>query len=176
MAIKTPLKMGNPLLYQISKPLTVDQFNSKKLAALITDLQDTMAHYQGAGIAAPQIGVLKRVIVFGFEQNPRYPKAEPVPKTILINPQFEILSQDTEDMWEGCLSVPGLRGVVKRFNQIRYWGFNTDGQKIERCATGFHAKVIQHECDHLDGILFPQRLTDLGQFGFESELTDVLSL
>jgi peptide deformylase len=160
--------MGDPRLLQISEPIT--EFGSPELLQLIADMQDTMAALNGAGIAAPQIGVLKRVVIFGFEFNERYPDAEAVPFTVLCNPAIQPLSDMTEDGWEGCLSVPGMRGVVPRFRDIRYTGFDQDGVRFEREVTGFHARVVQHECDHLDGILYPRRIRDMTQFGF----TDVL--
>jgi peptide deformylase len=160
--------MGDPRLLQISEPIT--EFSSPELLQLIADMQDTMAALNGAGIAAPQIGVLKRVVIFGFEFNERYPDAEAVPFTVLCNPAIQPLSDMTEDGWEGCLSVPGMRGVVPRFRDIRYTGFDQDGVRFEREVTGFHARVVQHECDHLDGILYPRRIRDMTQFGF----TDVL--
>ena len=166
--IRDVLRMGDPRLLQVSEPVT--GFGSPELLQLLADLQDTMAALNGAGIAAPQIGVLKRVVIFGFEHNERYPDAEPVPSTVLCNPVIEPLSDVIEDGWEGCLSVPGMRGVVPRFRDIRYAGFDQHGVRIEREATGFHARVVQHECDHLDGILYPMRIRDMTQFGF----TDVM--
>jgi len=160
--------MGDPRLLQVSAP--VASFGTPELAELLLDLKDTMAAQSGAGIAAPQIGVLQRVVIFGFEHNERYPDAEAVPFTVLCNPVIEPLSDALEEGWEGCLSVPGMRGVVPRFRDIRYAGFDENGQRFEREVTGFHARVVQHECDHLDGILYPRRIRDLTQFGF----TDVL--
>ena len=160
--------MGDPRLLQVSEP--VAEFGTSALLDLLADMQDTMAAQDGAGIAAPQIGVLKRIVIFGFEHNERYPEAEPVPFTVLCNPVIEPLSDVLEDGWEGCLSVPGMRGVVPRFRDIRYAGFDQHGRRFEREATGFHARVVQHECDHLDGILYPRRIRDMTQFGF----TDVL--
>jgi peptide deformylase len=160
--------MGDPRLLQVSAP--VDGFGTPQLDQLLQDLQDTMAAVNGAGIAAPQIGVLQRVVIFGFERNERYPDAEAVPFTVLCNPVIEPLSDVLEEGWEGCLSVPGLRGVVPRWRDIRYSGFDAGGNRFEREVTGFHARVVQHECDHLDGILYPRRIRDLTQFGF----TDVL--
>ena len=160
--------MGDPRLLQVSEPVT--EFGSPELLQLLADMQDTMAALNGAGIAAPQVGVLKRVVIFGFEHNERYPDAEPVPFTVLCNPVIEALSDEIEDGWEGCLSVPGMRGVVPRFRDVRYTGFDQHGVRFEREATGFHARVAQHECDHLDGILYPLRIRDMTQFGF----TDVL--
>ena len=170
MAARKVLKMGNPLLLQVARPVT--EFNTPALDQLVADLFDTMAAEDGAGLAAPQIGVGLRVVIFGLEANPRYPNVEPVPTTVLINPRIEVLDPTLEEDWEGCLSVPGLQGLVPRYRQIRYRGFDAQGQPILREAAGFHARVVQHECDHLDGILYPQRIRDLRQFGFESELAD----
>jgi len=169
MVARVVLKMGDRRLLETAKPVTA--FATAELDALVDDLMDTMRAEDGAGLAAPQIGVALRVVVFGFETNVRYPDAEPVPQTVLINPLIEPLSDEREAGWEGCLSVPGLRGVVSRYARIRYRGHDPQGVPIEREAHGFHARVVQHECDHLDGILYPQRLTDMRLFGF----TDVLS-
>lgn len=160
--------MGDPLLLQ--KALAVEQFDTPELFALIQDMHDTMAALDGAGIAAPQIGVSLRVVIFGVGKNPRYPDAEQVPYTVLINPTLNPLGDAMEDGWEGCLSVPGLRGVVPRYARLQYSGFDQYGNPIDRMASGFHARVVQHECDHLDGILYPMRIRDLSQFGY----TDVL--
>jgi peptide deformylase len=168
MAIKRVLKMGDPVLYRAAEPVT--EFNTVELDTLITDMFDTMAAQNGAGLAAPQIGVSQRVVIFGIEANPRYPGMQPVPTTVLINPQIEFLTADTDDAWEGCLSVPGLRGVVTRYTHLRYKGFDQRGTPIEREAQGFHARVVQHECDHLDGILYPMRLKDARLFGYEDVL------
>lgn len=168
MAVRTILKMGDPRLLEVSKP--VQAFDTPELHALIEDLFDTMAAQTGAGLAAPQIGVLQRVVVFGVEKNERYPDVEEVPTTILINPVIQPLGRKTEDDWEGCLSVPGMRGLVPRFTRIRYSGFTPTGERFEREASGFHARVVQHECDHLDGILYPRRIRDLRMFGFEEAL------
>jgi len=168
MAVREVIKIGNPLLLQVSEPVT--NFNSPELEALISDMFDTMADLNGAGLAAPQIGVLKRVVIFGIEENPRYPDAEPVPATILINPVIKPLGRATEDDWEGCLSVPDMRGLVPRYTRIRYSGVDQFGQPIDRKVSGFHARVVQHECDHLDGILYPQRIRDMRMFGLESEI------
>lgn len=168
MAIKRVLKMGDPVLYRVAEPVT--DFNTTELDTLIADMFDTMAAQNGAGLAAPQIGVSRRVVIFGIEVNARYPGVEPVPTTVLINPQIEILTTDTDDAWEGCLSVPGLRGVVTRYTQLRYKGFDQHGAPIEREAQGFHARVVQHECDHLDGVLYPMRLKDVRLFGYEDAL------
>jgi peptide deformylase len=159
--------MGHPVLGKIAEPVT--QFGPG-LQALLQDMKDTMAAQNGAGLAAPQIGVSERVVIFGVDRNPRYPDAEEVPFTVLVNPRIEFLSNEVEEGWEGCLSVPGLRGVVPRFTRLRYTGFDEHGQPIDRVAEGFHARVVQHECDHLDGILYPQRMADMARFGF----TDVL--
>lgn len=168
MPVKPVLRMGDPLLLQ--KAAEVTTFDTPELHALIQDMHDTMAAMDGAGIAAPQIGVSLRVVIFGVGANPRYPDAEQVPYTILINPTLTPLSEDMEDGWEGCLSVPGIRGVVPRYTQLHYRGFDPQGNVIDRVASGFHARVVQHECDHLDGILYPMRIRDLSRFGF----TDVL--
>jgi peptide deformylase len=160
--------MGDPRLLEIAQP--VDTFDTPGLHALVADLMDTMHAEDGAGLAAPQIGVGLRVVVFGFESNPRYPEAEAVPKTVLLNPRLEPLANDQDEDWEGCLSVPGLRGVVPRYTRIRYSGFDPYGIPIEREACAFHARVVQHECDHLDGILYPQRMTDMRRFGFTAAL------
>ena len=168
MAIRRVLKMGDPLLFQVATPVMA--FDTPELHALITDMLDTMAALDGAGIAAPQIGVSQRVVIFGIEKNPRYPDAEPVPTTVLINPVLEILTPETEDGWEGCLSVPGMRGVVSRATKLRYSGFDQYGKPFMREVNGFHARVVQHECDHLDGTLYPMRITDLRQFGYTDTL------
>ncbi len=168
MAIKRVLKMGDPVLYRVAEPVT--DFNTAELNTLIVDMFDTMAALNGAGLAAPQIGVSLRVVIFGIEANPRYPGVEPVPTTVLINPQIEFLTPETDDAWEGCLSVPGLRGVVTRCTHLRYKGFDQHGAPIEREAQGFHARVVQHECDHLDGVLYPMRLKDVRLFGYEDAL------
>ena len=168
MAIKRVLKMGDPILYRVAEPVT--EFNTTELDTLIADMFDTMAAQNGAGLAAPQIGVSRRVVIFGIEANPRYPDMEPVPTTVLINPKIEFLTSDTDDAWEGCLSVPGLRGVVTRCTQLRYKGFDQHGVPIEREVQAFHARVVQHECDHLDGVLYPMRLADVRLFGYEDVL------
>lgn len=166
--IRPVLRMGDPRLLRVSRPVTA--FGTAELAALITDMRDTMAHLDGAGLAAPQIGVDLRVVIFGGEANPRYPEAPVVPDTVLINPVLTPLSAEEEDGWEGCLSVPGLRGLVPRWTRLHYRGFDAAGKLIEREASGFHARVVQHECDHLDGILYPMRIRDMTQFGFTAEL------
>lgn len=168
MAIKLILRLGDPRLFQSASEIT--EFNTPELDALIEDLFDTMAAEDGAGLAAPQIGVGSRVVIFGFEDNPRYPDKNAVPKTVLINPQITALSGEKEDGWEGCLSVPGMRGMVKRYTHIRYTGFDASGTAINVSAAGFHARVVQHECDHLDGIIYTQRLTNQKKFGFTDEL------
>jgi peptide deformylase len=166
--IRPVLRMGDPLLLQVSKPIA--QFNTPELKDLLQDMRDTMAHLNGAGLAAPQIGVLLRVVIFGVKSNPRYPDAEEVPDTVLINPVLEPLSDEIEEGWEGCLSVPGMRGLVPRYTQLRYSGYDENGGKFERTVNGFHARVVQHEVDHLDGILYPRRIRDLTQFGFNEAL------
>ncbi len=168
MAIKPVLKMGEPVLLEVAKP--VDQFDTPELHALIQDMQDTMAHLNGAGLAAPQIGVSLQVVIFGFEKNQRYPDADEVPFTVLINPKLTPLSDEQEDGLEGCLSVPGMRGMVPRYANLRYQGVDQYGAAIDRTVSGFHARVVQHECDHLQGILYPMRIKDFRLFGF----TDVL--
>ena len=168
MTVRRVLKMGDPLLFQVAEP--VQTFDTPELHALIGDMFDTMAALNGAGLAAPQIGVSRRVVIFGVEANPRYPDAEPVPTTVLINPVIEVLTQLTEDGWEGCLSVPGMRGLVSRYTRLRYTGFDQHGKPLTREAHGFHARVVQHECDHLDGILYPMRLKDIRLFGYEDAL------
>jgi len=161
--------MGDPALLRVSEP--VREFDSAQLRELLADMRDTMAALQGAGLAAPQIGVPMRVVIFGTgTPNPRYPDAEVVPPTVLINPQLEPLAEQIEDGWEGCLSVPGMRGLVPRYTHIRYHGVDEFGRGLDRRVSGFHARVVQHEVDHLDGILYPMRITDLRRFGFEEEL------
>jgi peptide deformylase len=161
--------MGDPRLTQIAQPIA--EFDTPELHALIAELLATMAAEDGAGLAAPQIGEPWRVVVFGVESNPRYPQAEPVPQTVLINPEITPLSEAQEEDWEGCLSVPGMRGWVPRYTHVRYRGFDPFGASIDRNASQFHARVVQHECDHLDGILYPQRIRDLSRFGFIEELS-----
>ena len=168
MAIREVLKMGDPRLLAVALP--VRQFGTAELENLLGDMRDTMKELNGAGLAAPQIGVGLRVVIFGMEHNPRYPEADPVPYTVLINPPLTALDDVMEDGWEGCLSVPGMRGVVPRFKHLRYTGFDAAGSPIDRTVNDFHARVVQHEVDHLDGILYPRRIRDLTQFGF----TDVL--
>ena len=168
MAIQKILKMGDPRLYQSSEP--VDEFKTPELEALINDMFDTMEANDGAGLAAPQIGIFQRVVIFSVEANPRYPDAETVPRTILINPEIKRLGQETETGWEGCLSIPGMRGAVTRPSHIRYSGYDETGRRFMREVTGFHARVVQHEVDHLDGILYPMRIEDIRQFGYEDQL------
>lgn len=162
--IRPVLKMGNPSLLSVAAP--VERFGTPELAALLADMRDTMEHLNGAGLAAPQIGVGLRVVIFGVKRNPRYPGVEAVPDTVLINPVIEPLSDDVEEGWEGCLSVPGMRGLVPRYTSLRYSGRDESGKPFAREATGFHARVVQHECDHLDGILYPMRIPDLRNFGY----------
>ena len=168
MSVREILKMGDPRLLRIAKP--VEAFGSAELDALIGDMFETMHAANGAGLAAPQIGVDLALVIFGFGQNQRYPDAPPVPETVLINPVVTPLDDVEEDGWEGCLSVPGLRGVVPRWARIRYTGFDARGGRIEREAAGFHARVVQHECDHLIGRLYPTRMRDLSRFGYTSVL------
>jgi peptide deformylase len=166
--IRDVLRMGDARLWQKSAP--VEAFGTPELARLLEDLRDTMAALNGAGLAAPQIAVPLQVVVFGIEHNPRYPDAEPVPYTELVNPVITPLSDTMEEGWEGCLSVPGLRGIVPRYTEIRYEGFDPSGRPIRREVNSFHARVVQHECDHLFGILYPMRMRDFTRFGF----TDIL--
>jgi peptide deformylase len=166
--VRDVLKMGDPRLLVRSRE--VADVRSPGIAALLADLRDTMRAQNGAGLAAPQIGVPLRVVIFGVSHNPRYPEAEPVPYTELVNPVLSDLSDEMEEGWEGCLSVPGLRGVVPRHRRLRYRGLDPAGNVIERDVEGFHARVVQHECDHLDGILYPMRVRDFARFGF----TDIL--
>lgn len=168
MAVREILKMGDPRLLKVAEH--VSAFDTPELHELIADLKETMAAAQGAGLAAPQIGVDLAVVIFGFGRSQRYPDAPPVPETVLINPVITPLSDATEEGWEGCLSVPGLRGVVPRYARIRYTGFDQFGQPIDREAEGFHARVVQHECDHLIGTLYPMRVRDFSRFGFTSVL------
>jgi peptide deformylase len=168
MAVREILRMGHPVLLQQAEP--VAQFNTPELAQLLEDMHDTMIAANGAGLAAPQIGVSLQVVVFGVKENPRYPDADQVPYTILINPLITPLKEEVEEGWEGCLSVPGLRGVVSRYSHIRYTGFDPQGNAIDRTVQGFHARVVQHECDHLIGVLYPMRMRDLRQLGYTSVL------
>jgi peptide deformylase len=169
MAIRPVLRMGDPRLLRLSDQVL--EFDTPALHALLADMQDTMASLDGAGLAAPQIGEPWRVVIFGTDApNPRYPDAEIVPRTVLINPALTLLGTQMEDGWEGCLSVPGMRGLVSRYRQLRYRGVDQHGRTIERHVSGFHARVVQHEVDHLDGILYPMRMRDMSQFGFAEEL------
>jgi peptide deformylase len=165
--IRDVLRMGDPRLWQVSLP--VKTFGTE-LQLLLQDMRDTMAHLNGAGLAAPQIGVGLRVVIFGVTANPRYPDVEEVPQTVLINPEITPLAAEEEEAWEGCLSVPGMRGVVPRWQRVRYQGFDENGQLFSREVAGFHARVVQHECDHLDGVLYPMRIRDFTRFGFIEEL------
>ena len=168
------LRMGDPRLQRVAKP--VEQFDTPELHQLIADMFETMRAAGGVGLAAPQIGVDLRVVIFGFESSDRYPDAPPVPQTVLINPVLTPLDEAIAEDWEGCLSVPGLRGFVPRYTQLRYTGFDPQGNVIDRIAENFHARVVQHECDHLDGILYPQRIRDLTKFGFNDVLFPGLDL
>ena len=168
--IREVLRMGDPRLLRVAQP--VSAFATPQLAALLQDMRDTMAHLDGAGLAAPQIGVDLRVVIFSGISNPRYPDAPNVADTVLINPELVPLSAEEEEGWEGCLSVPGLRGWVPRWKYLRYAGFDETGRRFERTVDGFHARVVQHECDHLDGVLYPMRIRDFRLFGF----TDVLNI
>jgi peptide deformylase len=168
MAIREVLKMGDPRLLAVSAPVAA--FGTPELEALLGDMRDTMRDLNGAGLAAPQIGVNLRVVIFGVEANPRYPDAEEVPYTVLINPELTAIGEEMEEGWEGCLSVPGMRGLVPRYRQLRYTGFDPQGERIDRTVSDFHARVVQHEVDHLDGILYPRRIRDLTQFGYTDTL------
>ncbi|MES2204058.1 MAG: peptide deformylase [Pseudomonadota bacterium] len=170
MAIKEVLRLGDQRLLRIADPINDITLEQTFLKQLYQDMVDSMKHYGGVGIAAPQIGVNARVILFGFDKNPRYPEEASIPETFLINPTYTVQTEETEAGLEGCLSVPGLRGSVRRFTKIRYSGYSINNEKIERTASGFHARVIQHECDHLDGILYPFKIDDYAQFGFEDLL------
>ena len=170
MAVRIVLKMGDPRLLERAR--AVDVFDTPELHALLADMQDTVAAMDGAGLAAPQIAVGLQVVIFGVADNPRYPDAETVPQTVLINPTLMQLDDEIEEGWEGCLSVPGLRGVVPRFKRVRYQGYDQYGNAIDRSVEGFHARVVQHECDHLIGVLYPMRIRDFSRFGF----TEVLFL
>lgn len=166
--IREVLRMGDPRLLRIAEPVAA--FGTPELEALLADMRATMIHLDGAGLAAPQIGVNLRLVIFGFEHNERYPDADAVPYTELCNPVLEFIGEEMEDGWEGCLSVPGLRGLVPRHTRLRYRGFDPQGKPIDRTVSGFHARVVQHECDHLDGILYPRRIRDLTKFGYTREL------
>lgn len=171
--IREVLRMGDPRLLRIAQP--VMEFGTPGLIRLLTDMRDTMAHLDGAGLAAPQIGVDLRVVIFGGSPNPRYPEAPNVPDTVLVNPVLVPLSEEEQEGWEGCLSVPGLRAWVPRWQHLRYAGFDETGRRFEREVDGFHARVVQHECDHLDGVLYPMRVKDMRRFGFVEELLASLS-
>lgn len=166
--VRDVLKMGDPVLLQVARP--VQAFDTPELAALLEDMRDTMAAMDGAGLAAPQIGVSLQVVIFGVGANPRYPDAEAVPYTELLNPVLEPVGDAVEEGWEGCLSVPGMRGLVPRWASLRYRGFTPTGEPVDRTVSGFHARVVQHECDHLMGILYPMRIRDLRLFGFSEAL------
>ncbi len=168
MPIRNVLKMGDPVLLQRASPVL--QFDTPELHALLVDMQETMTSLNGAGLAAPQIGVSQQVVIFGVGRNPRYPNAEEVPYTVLINPHLEPIGEATEDGWEGCLSVPGMRGLVPRYQQLRYRGVDQFGRSLDRTVSDFHARVVQHEVDHLLGILYPMRIHDLRNFGFSDTL------
>ena len=173
MTVRKVLKMGDPGLFQRSA--VVEVINSDEIRALIQDMFDTMKAMEGAGLAAPQIGVNKRIVIFGIDQNPRYPEAETIDTTVLINPVIEVLDNQIEEDWEGCLSVPGMRGCVPRFRKIRYRGIGENGDPINREVEGFHARVVQHEVDHLDGVLYPMRMTNLALFGYNDAFSDDLA-
>jgi peptide deformylase len=166
--IREILRMGDPRLLEVASPVTA--FGTRELSQLLEDMRDTMAHEDGAGLAAPQIGVPLQVVIFGSANNPRYPDAPAVPQTVLINPELTPIGDEEQEGWEGCLSVPGMRGVVPRWNHLRYAGFDAAGVRFERTVEGFHARVVQHEVDHLLGVLYPQRIRDMRRFGF----TDVM--
>jgi len=166
--IREVLRMGDPRLLRVAQP--VQRFGTPELRELVADMLDTMRALSGAGLAAPQIGVDLRVVIFGVDANPRYPQAPAVPMTVLVNPQLEFLSGEMEEDWEGCLSVPGLRGVVPRHRHVRYGGFDAEGNAFVREVDGFHARVVQHECDHLEGKLYPMRMRDFSRFGFTEVL------
>ena len=168
MTVRSVLRMGHPLLLQVAAP--VDRFGTQELRALLADMDDTMRALNGAGLAAPQIGRSLRVVIFEVQSNPRYPEAESVPYTVLINPVLEPLDDEVQYGWEGCLSVPGLRGLVPRYGRLRYRGFDAEGRTIDRSVSGFHARVVQHEVDHRDGILYPMRMEDMRMFGYTEVL------
>jgi peptide deformylase len=168
MAVYAVLRIGDPRLLMAAEP--VEKFDTPELHQLVEDLKDTMKAHEGAGLAATQIGVMQRVVIFGVEHNPRYPEAEEVPMTVLVNPVITPLTDERVEDWEGCLSVPGMRGIVPRFSRIRYTAHDPFGNPIDREADGFHARVVQHECDHLDGVLYPQRIENMRAFGYTEEL------
>ena len=173
MSSRPILRMGHPLLLETAAPVT--EFGTSALRGLLEEMLETMQAAGGVGLAAPQVGVSQRIIIFGVERSERYPEVPPVPMTVLINPEFEPLGHETESGWEGCLSLPGLRGLVPRYRRIRYRGWDPHGRHVEREAEGFHARVVQHEVDHLNGILYPMRIEDLRHFGFEEELSGYLA-
>ncbi|MBZ0105618.1 MAG: peptide deformylase [Sulfuricella denitrificans] len=168
MTVRTVLRMGDARLLEAARPVAA--FDTPELRALVLDMRETMAALNGAGLAAPQIGVGLQVVIFGVAENPRYPDAEAVPDTVLLNPELQSIGDEMEDGWEGCLSLPGMRGKVSRHKHLRYRGYDLTGKPIDRTVSGFHARVVQHECDHLVGVLYPMRMTDMSQFGF----TDVM--
>lgn len=168
MTIKTVLRMGDPRLLEVAAPVAT--FDTPELHALVQDMRETMVALSGAGLAAPQVGIGLQVVIFCVAVNPRYPDAELVPDTVLINPALTPLSDEMDEGWEGCLSIPGLRGLVPRCKRLRYQGFDQFGNPIDRTVSGFHARVVQHECDHLQGILYPMRIRDMSRFGFVEEL------
>jgi len=168
MAVREVLKMGDPRLYQRANDVT--EFSGEGLSKILQDMFDTMEALDGVGLAAPQIGISLRIVIFSVDQNPRYPDAESVPRTILVNPVIEPQTEDIESEWEGCLSVPKMRGLVERYSRINYSGVNEHQAPVKRSADGFHARVVQHEVDHLDGILYPMRIKDIRNFGYESAL------
>ena len=171
---RSVLRMGHPELRRVAEPVAESELGSARVATLVDDLWDTMAARGGIGLAATQIGEPSRVVVFALERSARYPRAPMVPRTVLVNPVIEALDDDIEEAWEGCLSVPGMRGLVPRHRRIRYRGLSPEGAAIDREVDGFHARVVQHECDHLDGVLYPMRMTDMSRFGFEEELAETL--
>ena len=168
MTVEAVLKMGDPRLFEVAKPVTA--FDTPQLHELVQDMQQTMEALNGAGLAAPQLGIGLQVVIFGVTRNPRYPDAEEVPHTVLINPKIAPLDEEMEEGWEGCLSVPGMRGLVPRYKRLRYQGRDQYGKTIERSVSGFHARVVQHECDHLQGILYPMRIRDMRNFGYSEVL------
>ena len=172
MAVRAVLRMGEPLLRAVARP--VERFDAE-LAALVGDMDDTMRELKGAGLAAPQIGVGLRVVIFELKDNPRYPHLPAIPYTVLVNPELTVLGEEQAEGWEGCLSVPGLRGLVPRYTRLHYAGQDLQGARFERTVEGFHARVVQHEVDHLDGVLFPQRMRDLSRLGFEDALAGQLT-
>jgi peptide deformylase len=168
MTVRPVLRLGDPRLRQVAEP--VQAFDTEELAGLIEDLRDTMVALDGAGLAAPQIAVPLRVVIFCVASNPRYPEAPPIPETVLVNPRITPLGPERSSGWEGCLSVPGMRGLVPRWERIRYEGVDEEGNRIDRSVDGFHARVVQHECDHLDRVLYPDRIEDRRSFGFTAEM------